>query len=179
MQPVLNIEDVKGVEVALTREGVSVSELMHRAGYAAAQEVLELGDVDNVVVLVGLGNNGGDGWVAAEALRSRGANVKVVTPIEPDGLAGDLARQVAQAALKSGVPTVVGPSRDELEDLLATCDVVLDCMLARASTATYAPPLTSGSSASTRARRASSRWTCRAASPARRATRAAPASSRT
>ena len=44
MQPVLNIEDVKCVEVALTREGVSVSELMHRAGYAAAQEVLELGE---------------------------------------------------------------------------------------------------------------------------------------
>lgn len=129
MQPVLNNEDVKSVEVALTREGVSVSELMHRAGYAAAQEVLELGDVDNVVVLVGLGNNGGDGWVASEALRMRGVNVKVVSPIEPDGLVGDLARQVAQSAIKSGVPAVVGPSRDELEALLATCDVVLDCML--------------------------------------------------
>ena len=36
MQPVLNVEDVKCVEVAITRVGVSVSELMHRAGYAAA-----------------------------------------------------------------------------------------------------------------------------------------------
>lgn len=129
MQPVLNIEDVKRVEVALTREGVSVSELMHRAGFAAAQEVIELGDVDNVVVLVGLGNNGGDGWVAAEALHSRGINVKVVTPIEPDELAGDLARQVAQSAVKSGIEPVVGPSRDELEGLLETADVALDCML--------------------------------------------------
>ena len=129
MQPVLNTEDVKTVEVALTREGVSVSELMHRAGYAAAQEVLELGDVNNVAVLVGLGNNGGDGWVASEALYARGVNVQVVTPIEPDGLVGDLARQVAQSALKSGVQMTVGPSRDELEALLATCDVVLDCML--------------------------------------------------
>ena len=41
MQPVLNVEDIKRVEVELTRVGVSVSELMHRAGYAAAQEVLE------------------------------------------------------------------------------------------------------------------------------------------
>ena len=56
MQPVLNIDDVKRVEVALTREGVSVSELMHRAGLAAAQEVLELGEIDNVVVLAGMGN---------------------------------------------------------------------------------------------------------------------------
>ena len=129
MQPVLNIEDVKCVEVALTREGVSVSELMHRAGYAAAQEVLELGGVDNVVVLTGLGNNGGDGWVAAEALLSRGVNVKVVTPIEPDELSGDLARQVAQSAVRAGVSIVVGPSRDELAELLATADVALDCML--------------------------------------------------
>ena len=36
MQPVLNVEDIKRVEIALTRVGVSVSELMHRAGYAAA-----------------------------------------------------------------------------------------------------------------------------------------------
>lgn len=129
MQPVLNIEDVKCVEVALTRAGVSVSELMHRAGYAAAQEVLELGDVDNVVVLTGLGNNGGDGWVAAEVLLGRGVNVKVVSPIEPDQLSGDLARQVAQSAVRAGVSLLVGPSRDELEDLLSTADVALDCML--------------------------------------------------
>ena len=129
MQPVLNIDDVKCVEVALTREGVSVSELMHRAGQAAAQEVYALGDVENVVVLTGLGNNGGDGWVAAEALLSRGVNVKVVCPIEPDDLSGDLARQVAQSAVRSGVPIVVGPPRDELESLLLTADVIVDCML--------------------------------------------------
>ena len=129
MQPVLNIDDVKRVEVALTREGVSVAELMRRAGLAAAREALELGGADNVAVLVGLGNNGGDGWVAAEALHERGVNVTVVTPIEPGALAGDLARQVAQSAVRVGVSVLVGPSRDELEALLATADVVLDAML--------------------------------------------------
>lgn len=129
MQPVLNIDDVKRVEVGLTREGVSVFELMHRAGLAAAQEVLELDDVSSVVVLTGLGNNGGDGWVAAEALHGRGVDVHVVCPVDPDQLSGDLARQVAQSAARAGVATVVGPARDELEGLLATTDVVLDCML--------------------------------------------------
>ena len=74
MQPVLNIDDVKRVEVALTRAGVSVSELMHRAGFAAAREAIELGDVDNVVVLVGLGNNGGDGWVCTAAASTSGSS---------------------------------------------------------------------------------------------------------
>ncbi len=129
MQPVLNVDDIKRVEVALTRVGVSVSELMHRAGYAAAAEVLELGNVENVVVLAGMGNNGGDGWVAAEALLRKHINVKVVSPIEPDQLSGDLARQVAQSAVRAGVSVLVGPSRDELEGLFSTADAVLDCML--------------------------------------------------
>ena len=140
MQPVLNIDDVKRVEVALTRVGVSVSELMHRAGFAAAREALELGNVDNVVVLVGLGNNGGDGWVAAEALHGRGVNVRVVSPIEPDSLTGDLAHQVALSAVRAGVPVTVGPSRDELSDLLATADVVLDCMLGTGFHGQVRPP---------------------------------------
>ena len=106
MQPVLNVEDIKRVEIALTRVGVSVSELMHRAGYAAAQEALGMGgDISNVVILVGLGNNGGDGWVAAEALRSRNCNVKVVTPLEPDQISGDLARHMAQRAVRAGAST--------------------------------------------------------------------------
>ena len=129
MQPVLNVEDIKRVEVALTREGVSVSELMHRAGCAAAQEVLELGGVNKAVVFAGMGNNGGDGWVAAEALLSRGIDVKVVTPIDPDQLKGDLARQVAQSAARAGVPMLVGPSKDEVNEALVDADVVLDCML--------------------------------------------------
>lgn len=129
MQPVLNVEDVRRVEVALTRVGVSLSELMRRAGFAAAQEVLGLGGVDSVVVLCGLGNNGGDGWVAAEALKRKGRKVKVVTPVDPDQLTGDLARVVAQSAVRAGVPIVVGPPADELDELLAEADAVLDAML--------------------------------------------------
>ena len=128
MQPVLNIDDIRRVEVDLTRVGVSVSELMHRAGCAVAQEVLELG-ASNVVVFCGMGNNGGDGWVCAEALLSRGVSVKAVSPIEIDQLPGDLARQVAQSAARSGVPVVVGPSREEVNEALADADTVVDCML--------------------------------------------------
>ena len=129
MQPVLNVEDIKRVEVELTRVGVSVSELMHRAGYAAAQEVLELEGAKSVAVLCGMGNNGGDGWVAAEALLARGLKVQAVCPMDPDQISGDLALQVAQAAVKAGVPVTVGPSRDELDEVLDEADVVLDCML--------------------------------------------------
>lgn len=129
MQPVLNIEDIRAVERRLADAGVSVSELMHRAGGAAAQEVMHLGDVSRVVVLAGFGNNGGDGWVAAEDLKASGVDVRVVTPCEPENLHGDLAPMVARAAIESGVKYLVGPSRDELDQLLGAADVVLDAML--------------------------------------------------
>lgn len=129
MQPVLNVEDVRAVEQRLADEGVSISELMHRAGGAAAAEVARLEDVHKATVLAGFGNNGGDGWVAAEDLLARGLDVTVVTPCEPDDLKGDLARMVAKAAADAGVKVLVGPARDELDELLASSDAVLDAML--------------------------------------------------
>ncbi len=129
MQPVLNVEDIRSVERRLADVGVSVSELMHRAGDAAAQEILRLGEVSRVVVLAGFGNNGGDGWVAAENLKAAGVDVRVVTPCEPDQLHGDLAPMVARAAIESGVQYLVGPSRTELDQLIGGADAVLDAML--------------------------------------------------
>lgn len=129
MQPVLNVEDVRAVERALVGEGVSLSELMHRAGGACAQEIERMGDVGSAVVLVGFGNNGGDGWVAAEDLHAAGVAVTVVSPVPPEALGSDLALVVAKSAVDAGVPVVVAPPRDRLEDLLYDADVVLDAML--------------------------------------------------
>ena len=129
MQPVLNVEDVRRVEQALKREGVSLMELMRRAGTAAANEVLALGGVKSVLVLAGFGNNGGDGWVAAEELLRAGIKVCVVTPMAPGDLKGDLAPVVARSAVEAGVPVVVGPPRQDLERLVMTADCVLDAML--------------------------------------------------
>ena len=129
MQPILNVEDVRRVEQALTREGVSISELMHRAGAAVSQEVLRMGEVGRVVVLAGTGNNGGDGWVAAEELVAAGVKATVVSPIPPENIKGDLAKMVAASAVSAGVPVVVGPPRSTLEELFAQADVVLDAML--------------------------------------------------
>ena len=63
MQPVLNVEDVKQVESDLTGVGVSISELMHRAGVSTAREVMGMGNVEKVVVMCGLDNNEDNSWV--------------------------------------------------------------------------------------------------------------------
>ena len=129
MQPVLNVEDVKRVEQALTLEGVSLAELMRRAGHAAAQEVVNGGTPGKVCVLCGSGNNGGDGWVAAELLKRANVDVTVVCPAEPSTIKGSLALMVARSAVAAGVPYRPGPSSDELAEIVASSDVVLDAML--------------------------------------------------
>lgn len=129
MQPVLNVEDVRRVEQGLKHEGVSLMELMRRAGTSAAHEVIQLGDVSGVVVLTGFGNNGGDGWVAAEELLKAGISVRVVSPLAPSDLKGDLAPVVARSAVDAGVPVVIAPPRADLAKLLDDADVVLDAML--------------------------------------------------
>ena len=129
MQPVLNVEDIRSVEADLTEEGVSVSELMHRAGVSTAREVMEMGDIRDVVVLSGFGNNGGDGWVAAEELLRHGVHVSVVSPVVPDDIHGDIARVVATSARGAGVHVVVAPPRQELEELLSGVDVIIDAIL--------------------------------------------------
>ena len=125
----LNVEDVRAVEQNLTKVGVSLAELMRRAGAAAAQEVMSFEDVSTVVVFVGFGNNGGDGWVAAERLQEKGYAVTVISPVEPNEIKSDLAHMVATNAERAQVPILVSPPRERIEELLGSTDVVLDAML--------------------------------------------------
>ncbi len=70
MKPVLSTEEVVRLEDIIEREGTSKAELMEQAGEFARQRGFEA-QSDRVLVLVGFGNNGGDGWVAADILSIR------------------------------------------------------------------------------------------------------------
>ncbi|HEX2793764.1 MAG TPA: NAD(P)H-hydrate dehydratase [Croceicoccus sp.] len=73
-----------------------VHELMQRAGRGAADYVWRMAagapEGHGVTVLCGPGNNGGDGYVIAEAIRERGGQVQVVAAREPGT---DAARRAA------------------------------------------------------------------------------------
>ena len=110
MKPVLSTEEVVRLEDIIEREGTSKAELMELAGEFAANEILKL-NPDRVLVLVGFGNNGGDGWVAAEVLIDK-ADV-VVDAIFGTGFHGDL-----RAPLSIWIPTV-----NENADRVVSIDV--------------------------------------------------------
>ena len=60
--------------------GFSVDQLMELAGLSVASALhLEYGDKKRVLVLVGPGNNGGDGLVAARHLYHFGHQVEVIS----------------------------------------------------------------------------------------------------
>lgn len=73
----VTIEQMKQLEQAANAAGHSYAEMMEQAGHAVAQAICQRINVKNkiVLVLVGPGNNGGDGLVAAHYLKEAGAKV--------------------------------------------------------------------------------------------------------
>jgi len=77
---ILTAEQIRACEETAVKNGISLSELMLRAGTAAANEIINRYDVanKNVLIVCGNGNNGGDGFVMAPVLCAAGANVSVL-----------------------------------------------------------------------------------------------------
>src|SRR5206468_4146865 len=63
---------------AIEERRIPGPELMERAGAALAREVAALAPDGPIAVVCGKGNNGGDGFVAARALREQGREVRTL-----------------------------------------------------------------------------------------------------
>ena len=111
----LTAEEMAEADRAAIEEfGMDILALMENAGFATAQLARKmLGDDVNgrqVCCLVGKGNNGGDGLVAARRLHGWGCGVTVVLGGERSDLRDVPARQLA-AVERNGIP-VVGSDGD-------------------------------------------------------------------
>lgn len=100
LDQILTVAEVRAAEQALIDAGVSVDDLMQRAGTAAAEWVWRIAGRHPVTVLCGPGNNGGDGYVIAEALREKGADVTVLAAAAPATEAARAARALYQGDLR-------------------------------------------------------------------------------
>ncbi len=88
--------------IAIERFGIPGIELMERAGRAAFDELRRRWpDARRIALLVGTGNNGGDGFVVARLARDAGLDVDVLQLGERDRLAGD-ARANAERWAQAG-----------------------------------------------------------------------------
>lgn len=139
MKPVLSVEETLRLEDLIEKEGTSKAALMEYAGEFLAKVVMK-DHPDRVAVLVGFGNNGGDGWVAADILSQKGVTVDVVSPIEPNEIKSPIARHVARRTAGRDVDVIIGPSRDELVEILSQADVVIDAILGTGFSGTVRAP---------------------------------------
>ena len=98
MRPVLTAEQSRSQDSEAT---IPASELLERAGLAVALAATRLGAGygHRVAVLVGPGNNGGDGYVAARFLVRRGVAVDLYPLASPKTT---LVQQARDAAISSG-----------------------------------------------------------------------------
>lgn len=99
---VVTVEQMRAAEKAAIDAGTSEWELMQRAGEGAARWVARMAAGRAVCVLCGPGNNGGDGYVIAEALRRGGGEVKVVAPKPPSTETAKTARENYKGEIDSG-----------------------------------------------------------------------------
>lgn len=128
-------------ERAVSSGGVTLAELMERAGTALAEVVADAAPDGLIAVLCGPGNNGGDGWVAARQLRAHGRDVLVTTAREPVELPQPGAA-AAQAAIAAGVEWAIMNDAPDT-DLLDRSAVVVDALLGTGSTLPLRDPLCS------------------------------------
>ena len=106
---------------AIEEAGVPSLDLMERAGAGLARVVAEVAGDGPVRVVIGKGNNGGDGLVVARLLREDGHEVDVLAVGNPDELQGDA--QANLDRLPGAVPLDFDP------DCLAGSAVIVDAML--------------------------------------------------
>lgn len=119
---------MREIERRAAEIGLPPEVLMENAGLAVAQEIKRwLGDTEGsrILILVGPGNNGGDGLVAARHLHDWGAEVHLYLP-KPRA-DSDRNYQLTQ---QRGIHTVVAGQGDPnaLDSLLSSIEVVIDAL---------------------------------------------------
>ena len=107
--------------------GVPGAVLMETAGHAVAEQVRGLRPT-SVLVVAGVGNNGGDGFVAARWLHGWELDVRVVLVGKSDRVRGDAALHLA-AARRAGVPLLELDEVAALDGAFGPASVVVDALL--------------------------------------------------
>ncbi|MCB9519370.1 MAG: NAD(P)H-hydrate dehydratase [Myxococcales bacterium] len=113
---------------AIDRFGIAGIVLMERAALATAAHIDSACPRGAVAVLVGPGNNGGDGSAVARLLFDRHRSVSIVLAADPSRLTGD-ARTQLDTAMRIGIPIVPGDAHDTVSAVLRGADVWVDALL--------------------------------------------------
>ena len=122
LDPLFEAAEMRAVDAwAIEEAGVPSLDLMERAGVGLARLTAAVSGPGTVRVVVGKGNNGGDGLVAARLLRAEGREVEVLAVAALDELRGDA--HVNLERLPGAAPELFDAAR------LADSGVIVDSLL--------------------------------------------------
>src|SRR5204863_3691163 len=124
---IVTAAEMRAIDRATTEQhGVPSLQLMENAGTAVVDFILKnFSHAENILVVCGRGNNGGDGFVAARKLKEAGRQVNVVLLARPADLTGDAAQMYSRLPIKATVVT----SDEELNAANWDADVIVDAIL--------------------------------------------------
>src|SRR2546423_5067149 len=122
LDPLYEAGEMRAVDKwAIEEQGVPSLDLMERAGIGLARIVAETARPGPVRVVIGKGNNGGDGLVVARLLREEGRDVDVLATGDPSELKGDA---------KANLDRLPGDAPEPFEaDRLSGSGAIVDAML--------------------------------------------------
>jgi len=126
---ILTITQMRQLEEECARIGLPPSMLMENAGKAVAEEVRKiLGTINRqrILILIGPGNNGGDGLVAARHLHDWG--VKVSLYFFSQRPADDANLKLVQERRLTCLEAAQDENLSRLDELLASADAVIDAL---------------------------------------------------
>ena len=110
VDPVYSADEMRAVDAwAIEGQGVPSLDLMERAGLGLARVTAAVAADGPVRVVIGKGNNGGDGLVAARLLREEGRVVDVLAVAPVEELSGDPAAMLER--LPGSPPELFAPNR--------------------------------------------------------------------
>jgi hydroxyethylthiazole kinase-like uncharacterized protein yjeF len=127
---VVTAEQMREIDRSAASIGLTTEKLMENAGRAVAEETKKLvGNVigKHILVIVGPGNNGGDGLVAGRYLDDWGAEVSLY--LCSQRLAGDKNLSLAQEHDISIIQADQDKNFARLDSLLAFSEVIIDAVL--------------------------------------------------
>ena len=123
LDPCLDAEEMRATDTwAIKDQGVPSLELMEAAGRSVAEAAAQAATSSSAAIVCGKGNNGGDGLVAARALRETGFDVDVLLLAPPDELSDDA---------KANVDRIDGARQvepGELSEAMRGTGVVIDAV---------------------------------------------------
>ena len=139
---IVNARQMQEIERAAVRAGVSLDSLMENAGRAIAdalRDLLPTAGSGPALVLVGPGNNGGDGLVAARHLAARGISVTAYLFLAR--AAEDEKRDLAVEAGVEIVHASEDTDRSKLAAAAAGARVIIDAVLGTGRARPIEPPI--------------------------------------